>query len=79
MEVQLVRLLKQGLRGLLPREQYTGLMRALLQAFAPVGQAAVSAEQFAQLQCAYAYVQAAVEGRQLAFVVEALEALCGGG
>ena len=79
MEVQLVRLMTQNLMPLLPREQYAGLMRALHQTFTPVRQGTGSPEQVEQLQCGYGYVQAAVYGRHLDFVVEALEALCSGG
>jgi hypothetical protein len=53
---------------LLPAEQYAGLMRGLRQTFGPVRQGVASAEQLAQLQCAYAYVQAAADARQLDFV-----------
>jgi hypothetical protein len=79
MEQQLVRLMTQSLMPLLPREQYAGLLRMILQTFNLVRQAAVSPEQREQLQCGYTYVQGAVYGRQLDFVVEALEALCSGG
>jgi hypothetical protein len=79
MEVQLVRLMTQSLMPLLPREQYAGLMRGLHQTFTPVRQAAVSPEQVEHLQCMYGYVQAAVYGRQLDFVVEALRTLTGSG
>jgi len=81
MEQQLVRFMRQGLRGVLPREQYCSLMDQLLGFFEPLRQqgALADADQQKQLQCMYTYVQAPVDGGQLKSVLNALRALIAAG
>jgi hypothetical protein len=73
----------EGMRGLLPPEQYSNLMVRLRVAFGPYrqgggsGAAAVSAGQLRQLRCMYMHVQAAVDGGLPGPVVAALEDLIG--
>jgi hypothetical protein len=71
-EVQLVRLMKQGVRQLVSREQYARLMHDMANFFMYCREIGVDAE---QLQCRYAYVQAAVDGGLLQDVLDKLQLL----
>jgi hypothetical protein len=84
MEQALVCFMHQGLRGLLPPQQYSSLMERLMVVYGPYrqaggGTAATSAGQLSQLQCMYMYLQAAVDGGLPGAVVAALEALFNAG
>lgn len=71
MEDQLTALMGQGLRPLLPRQQYCSLMKQLREVFRRhVHGQGVSAQ---QLQTLYLYVQAAVDDGRLGEVVSTLE------
>jgi hypothetical protein len=69
MEQQLVPFMSGGLRPLLPPQQYSNLMGQLELVFQQYRNGTVSE---GQLQLMYAYVQAAVDGREVARVVSTL-------
>ena len=75
MEQQLVRLMRQGLKGRMASEEYYGLMGQLRRTFDAFRQQQVAADQLDQLQCMYVYVLEAVEEGQLVDVVAALRSL----
>jgi hypothetical protein len=55
MEQALVGFMHQGLRGLLPSQQYSSIMERLMVAFGPsrAGRTGIAADQLSQLRCMY--------------------------